>query len=177
MTSKPVLGKWQRGTALTVEWRLGLNPVHQPLTELTYLTHVPFFGGWGGRYEKDVCIYVFVLIYLYGCHNFVIHVKPWKGAVTDSIYCIIRTMRNGLRKFSNKKTRALVMPKQSEYSASQRLLQKFYKLNKEVSTCKNNHVVGRVLCVTPHLDQTLGWLKPNPATVDAAHKPYNLFAV
>ena len=86
-------------------------------------------------------------------------------------------MLTGLRKFSYKKTRALVMPKQSEYSVSQRLLQKFYKLNKEVSTCKNNHVVGRVFGVTPHLDQTRGWPKPIPATVDAAHKPYNLLAV
>ena len=48
------------------------------------------------------------------------------------------------------------MLKQSECSVSQGLLQKFYKLNKEVSTCENNHVVGRVFCVTPHLDQTLG---------------------
>jgi tRNA A37 methylthiotransferase MiaB len=73
-----------------------------------------------------------------------------------TLYCIIRTMDHGLRNSSHKKTRALVMPKQSECSVSQRLLQKFYKLNKDVSTCKNNHVVGRVLCVTPHLDQTLG---------------------
>jgi tRNA A37 methylthiotransferase MiaB len=122
-------------------------------------------------------MYVFVLIYLYKCRSFIIYLKPWKGAVAACIYCIIRTMRNGLRKFSHKKTRALVIPKQGEYSVSQRLLQKFYKLNEEVSTCKSNHVVGRVFCVTPHLDQTLGWLKPNPATIDAEHKPCNLFAV
>lgn len=129
--------------------RLGLNPVHQPVTELTDLTHIPFLGGGGGGYEnEDVCIYLFFLIYLYDCANFIIYMKPWNDPVVACIYCIIRTMHNGLKKFPHKKTRALVLPKQSEYSVSQRLLQKFYKLNKEVSTCKNNHVVCRpsLLC-------------------------------